>query len=226
MAQLVRQGIDFGARPGLPARVQIASWTVPIALLLIAATGVVQVAHCWRDVKDRVPAHIGSDETTVMRNRLAPVRADLAARNVAAVSIALPDLELGRLEGVPQAAIDVVAAALHRQLTTGVCEPPPGIDAAAMNSFVVFFVATFTAEENADPAAVRTHLRDWFVQMVAGMHESRIGYALLPVVVRAGAPWLLGVFDPGVDHQALAQRRGLTVVREFGDGVVLFREGR
>jgi hypothetical protein len=203
--------------------VQLASLTVPIALLLIAATGVV---HCWRDVEAFEPARAGNDVASVMRKRLAPVRAELASSNLTSVDLAMADVELGRLEGAPQAVLDVVAAALHRQLTTGVCEPPPGLDTAGMNSLAAFFRASFPSEQNADPAAVRTHLRDWWVKLVSAIHETEIEYGLAPIVVHAGAPWLVGVFEPGVDHQALAQRRGLTVVRDFGDGIVLFREGR
>jgi len=207
----------------LPAGVQLASLTVPIALLLIAATGVV---HCWHDVADWDRTRVGNDAASVMRRRLAPARAELASRNLAFVDLARPDVDLGKLEGAPQALIDVAAAALHRQLTTGVCDPPPGFDAAWMNAQVAYFRATFSPEQNADPAAVRTNLRDSWVQLLIGIHQTEIEYGLAPIVVRAGAPWLVGVFEPGFDHQALAQRRGLTVVREFGDGVVLFREGR
>ena len=219
----MRRLIDFGARRGFPARVQLASLTVPIALLLIAATGVV---HCWSDVKAFESARVGDDEASVMRKRLAPVRAELASRAVAVVDLVTPDLAPSRLEGAPQAVLDVVAAALHRQLTTGVCEPPPGLDTAGMNSLEAFFRESFPSEQNADPAAVSTHLRDWWVKLVSAMHQTGIEYGLAPIVVRAGAAWLVGVFEPGVDHAALAQRRGLTVVRDFGDGIVLFREGR
>jgi len=205
--------------------VQLASFTVPIALLLIAATGVVHAVHCCSHYEAPDERRIGS-EPSVTRHQLAAVRAELASRNVTVVELVLTDVDLTKLEGAPQAVLDVVARALHRQLTTGVREPPPGISAAMMNSFATFFLETFTAEQNADPEAVRTHLRDWWVQMVVGMHQSGIEYGLLPIVVRDGAPWVVGVFDRGVDHQALAQRRGLTVVRDFGGGVVLFREGR
>ncbi|HEU4419688.1 MAG TPA: hypothetical protein VFT55_12175 [Planctomycetota bacterium] len=197
--------------------------TVPIALLLIATTGVV---HCWRHLSVWDPARVGNDEATATRKRLAPLRAELAARDVAFVSLVTPEVSLDQLEGAPQAVLDAVSTALHRQLTTGVCEPPPGFDAAAMNSLVTFFRATFPSEQNADPAAVRTNMRDWWVRLVLGMHQTGIEYGLAPILVRAGAPCLVGVFEPGVDHQALAQRRGLTVVRELGDGIVLFREGR
>jgi hypothetical protein len=189
--------------------VQLASFTVPIALLLIAATGVVHAVHCCSYYEAPDERRIGS-EPSVTRHQLAAVRAELASRNVTVVELVMTDVDLTKLEGAPQA----------------VSEPPPGISAAMMNSFATFFLETFTAEQNADPEAVRTHLRDWWVQMVVGMHQSGIEYGLLPIVVRAGAPWVVGVFDRGVDHQALAQRRGLTVVRDFGGGVVLFREGR
>ena len=142
------------------------------------------------------------------------------------MSLVHPDVSPEQLEGVPQAVLDAVATALHRQLTTSVSEPPPGFDAAGMNSLVTFFRGTFPSEQNADPAAVRTNLRDCWVRLVLGMHQTGIEYGLAPIVVRAGAPCLVGVFDPGVDHQALARRRGLTVVRELGSGIVLFREGR
>ena len=202
---------------------QLASLTVPIALLLIATTGVV---HCWRVVSGWDPARVGHDEASATRKRLAPLRAELAARDVAFVSLVLPDVSPEQLEGAPQVVLDAVATALHRQLTTGVCEPPPGFNAAGMNSLVTLFRSSFPSEQNADPAAVRTHLRDWWVRLMLGVHQTGIEYALAPIVVRTGAPCLVGVFDPGVDHIALAQRRGLTVVRELGDGIVLFREGR
>jgi hypothetical protein len=203
--------------------VQLASLTVPIALLLIAASGVV---HCWRDVERWEPARVGSDDGTVLRARFAGVRAELAARNVGFVGLVRPDPALDKLAGAPQAVLDLVAAALHRQLTTGVCEPPPGLNVAGMNSLVELFRHKFTAEQNADPAAVRTHLVEWWVQLVSGMHQTGIEYGLAPILVRPGSPWLVGVLELGTDLGALAQRQGLTVVRELGDGVVLFREGR
>ena len=202
---------------------QLASLTVPTALLLIAATGLV---HGFSDIAGWDPARVGRDDAAVMRRRLAPVRAELASRDVAFVSLVRPDLDLGNLDGAPQAVLDVVATALHRQLATGVCEPPPGLDEATMNSLAAVFRAGFSSAQNADPAAVRTHLRDWWVQLVSAMHQTGIEYGLAPLVVREGVPWLVGVFQPGLDHAALAQRRGLTVVRDFGDGIVLFREGR
>lgn len=54
-------------------------------------------------------------------------------------------------------------------------------------------------------------------------------YALAPRLLterlrQADTPWVLGNFSKPVDVAGFASRRGLTVVRDFGSGVVLFRK--
>jgi len=54
-------------------------------------------------------------------------------------------------------------------------------------------------------------------------------YALAPRLLterlrQADTPWVVGNFSKPLDVAGFASKRGLTVVRDFGSGVVLFRQ--
>src|SRR4029079_7017836 len=103
--------------------------------------------------------------------------------------------------------------------------PVPGFEQDYVRQVAEGFAGKYPPEQNRDAAAVRRNLIEWWTALASGMQLCVTQFGLAPHLVRpaTATDWVVGDFSPGFDHRALAARRHLTVVRDFGGGAVLFR---
>lgn len=203
----------------MPLRVPNLASLAAGAVLLLAVAG--SIEPCWRAVARWQASVPGQDAGSTMRRRFAGARAELTAAGVTHVAVVQGEVAL---DGTQAVVLDLVAASLHRLLTTGIVEPPPGFEEAQLRSLAEGFRSSFSPARNQEPATVRANLEQWWVRLAGGMNETGIQYGLAPIVVRIGSAWTVGDFPPGFDCRAFAARRRLVVVTDHGDGVVTFRE--
>jgi hypothetical protein len=191
-----------------------------LVLSLAAVAGVARLVHVARGLA----AHeLGEDEASRCVRRFAPVRA------------ALPPGATVRLLGQPPvlapehaALLDLFAARLHTHLTTGAHAPIPGLDPGYLPQVAEGFERRYRTADNRDAARVRANLIDWWTGLAGGMRQAVARFALAPhlAVDEPGPELVVGDFAPGFAWHDLAARERLELVRDFGDGAVLFRARR
>lgn len=179
----------------------------------------VQCLEARRTVVAFEPARIGQDVASVLRARYAGLRAELPGG--AFVRLVREERQLGAEE---RALIDLAAVQLHRCLADLPMEPLPGIEASLIAQIAAGFLRIHSTEENSDLEAVRRNLVAWWTGLSEELYLASVRYALAPhVVTNSAREWVVGDFPTAYDWREQATRAGLFVVREFGDGAVLFR---
>jgi hypothetical protein len=186
---------------------------------MVALAAGVQCFAAWRAMAAFEPARIGQDAASLLRARYAGLRAELPAG--AFVRLLREERQLGADE---QAMIDRVAIQLHRCLADQPMEPLPGIEAGFVAQIAAGFRRIHSLDENRDLAAVQRNLAAWWTGLAGEQHLSSLRYSLAPhVVANSASAWVVADFPAAYDWREQAARAGLEVVRDFGDGAVLFR---
>ncbi len=164
-------------------------------------------------------SRVGQDVASVLRARYAGLRAELPAG--AFVRLVREERQLGAEE---RALIDLAAVQLHRCLADLPMEPLPGVEASLITQIAAGFHRIHSPDENRDLEAVKRNLVAWWTGLSEELHLASVRYALAPhVLTNSASEWVVGDFPAAYDWREQATRAGLFVVRDFGDGAVLFR---
>lgn len=168
------------------------------------------------------PAGGTTDRASSYLRRFAAMRADLPAGATVASLTAQPELSPDE-----EVLLGIYARAVHKTIGGGRAEPVPGLNEQFVREIADGFVAKHDDARELSIEQLREKLIAWWFGLAGGHQLAGVRFALAPHVVTEGpCDFIVGDFPPGVDHRSAAQRAGLVVIKDYGDGAVLFRNSQ